>query len=77
MPCAPGASPGGDVFDEEPLPANHPFLSLDNALLTPHLGYVTKETYEQFYQETVEDIRGFLSGEPVRVLNPEGLKRRQ
>ncbi|MBM3946384.1 MAG: D-2-hydroxyacid dehydrogenase family protein [SAR202 cluster bacterium] len=71
------AGAGLDVFDEEPLPANHPFLSLDNALLTPHLGYVTKETYEQFYQETVEDIRGFLSGEPVRVLNPEGLKRRQ
>lgn len=71
------AGAGLDVFDEEPLPPDHPFLRLDNAVLTPHLGYVTRESYEQFYQETVEDIRGFLSGEPVRVLNPEALAKRR
>ncbi|MSQ13284.1 MAG: D-2-hydroxyacid dehydrogenase family protein [Dehalococcoidia bacterium] len=69
------AGAGLDVFDEEPLSPGHPFLSLENVVLTPHLGYVTKETYEQFYQETVEDIRGFLSGEPVRVINPDALKK--
>jgi phosphoglycerate dehydrogenase-like enzyme len=68
------AGAGLDVFDEEPLPPDHPFLSLENAVLTPHLGYVTKETYDQFYQDTVEDIRGFLSGEPLRVINPQALE---
>jgi phosphoglycerate dehydrogenase-like enzyme len=65
------AGAGIDVFDEEPLPANHPFLGLDSIVLTPHLGYVTMETYEVFFRDTVENIRGFLAGEPVRVLNPK------
>ncbi|HEU0074451.1 MAG TPA: D-2-hydroxyacid dehydrogenase family protein [Dehalococcoidia bacterium] len=62
------AGAGIDVFDQEPLPATHPFLQLDNTLITPHLGYVTQETYERFYGEAVEDILGFLGGSPVRVV---------
>ena len=62
------AGAGIDVFDEEPLPAGHPFLKLDNTLITPHLGYVTLETYERFYGGAVEDILGYLSGAPVRVV---------
>jgi phosphoglycerate dehydrogenase-like enzyme len=62
------AGAGLDVFDPEPLPPDHPYLQLDNTLITPHLGYVTLETYEKFYGEAVEDILGFLSGAPVRVL---------
>jgi phosphoglycerate dehydrogenase-like enzyme len=62
------AGAGLDVFDEEPLPAGHPYLQLDNTLITPHLGYVTLETYERFYGGAVEDILGFLSGSPVRVV---------
>jgi phosphoglycerate dehydrogenase-like enzyme len=62
------AGAGLDVFDEEPLPAGHPYLQLDNTLITPHLGYVTLETYERFYGGAVEDILGFLSGSPVRVI---------
>jgi phosphoglycerate dehydrogenase-like enzyme len=64
------AGAGLDVFDPEPLPPNHPFLQLDNTLITPHLGYVTLETYERFYGEAVEDILGFLNGSPVRVIEP-------
>ena len=62
------AGAGLDVFDREPLPPDHPFLQLDNTLITPHLGYVTQETYQRFYGEAVEDILGFLSGAPVRVI---------
>ena len=57
-----------DVFDEEPLPVDHPLRRLENALLTPHLGYVTTENYRLAYSEAVEDIRAFLAGAPVRVL---------
>lgn len=64
------AGAGLDVFDHEPLPPAHPFLSLDNVVLTPHLGYVTKETYEVFHQETVDDIKTFIEGKPERVMNP-------
>jgi len=58
-----------DAFDEEPLPRDHPLLRLDNTVITPHLGYVTAETYAVFFRDAVEDIRAFLAGDPVRVLN--------
>jgi len=62
------AGAGLDVFEPEPLPQDHPFLQLDNTLITPHLGYVTLETYERFYGEAVEDILGFLNGSPLRLI---------
>ena len=58
-----------DVFDKEPLPADHPFRGIDNLLLSPHMGYVTTEAYTVFYPQVVEDIEGFLRGSPVRILN--------
>jgi phosphoglycerate dehydrogenase-like enzyme len=64
------AGAGLDVFDEEPLPADHPLRRLENAVLTPHLGYVTAENYKLAYGEAVEDIRAFLDGSPVRVIHP-------
>ncbi|HEY7467516.1 MAG TPA: D-2-hydroxyacid dehydrogenase family protein [Dehalococcoidia bacterium] len=64
------AGAGLDVFGEEPLPPDHPFLKLDNTLITPHLGYVTLETYDRFYGEAVEDILAWLNGAPVRVIEP-------
>lgn len=67
------AGAGLDVFDEEPLPPRHPLLTLDNVLLTPHLGYVTQETYLVFYGQTLENIRSYMDGNPQRVMNPEAL----
>jgi phosphoglycerate dehydrogenase-like enzyme len=49
-----------DVFDQEPLPSNHPFRQLPNVLATPHIGYVSRGLYQRFYQDTVENIRGWL-----------------
>ena len=56
------------------MPANHPFLTLDNTLITPHVGYVTDDGYRAFYSAVVENIRAFASGEPVRVINPDVLQ---
>jgi phosphoglycerate dehydrogenase-like enzyme len=58
-----------DVYSREPLPADSRLRGLDNVLLTPHLGYVTRENLELFFGETVENIAAFLKGAPVRVLN--------
>lgn len=59
-----------DVYDIEPLPASHPFRSLDRLLVTPHIGFVTNETYKIFYRDTVENIAAWLSGTPVRAVPP-------
>jgi len=66
---------GLDVYDEEPLPAAHPLRFCDNAVLTPHIGYVAHEVYEVFYKDTAADVIAFLDGAPVRMLNPEVLER--
>lgn len=71
------AGAGLDVYDQEPLPRDHPLLKLPNVVLTPHLGYVTAETYRAFYGQTLENIEGFLSGSPPRALNPEVLAARR
>ena len=67
------AGAGLDTFDVEPLPPDHPFLKLSNTVITPHVGYVTQESYSAFYNGVIEDIRGFAAGEPIRVLNPDVL----
>lgn len=60
---------GGDTYDAEPLPADHPLRSEPRALLTPHLGYVTEETYRSFYSGMVAAIEAWLAGKPVGVLS--------
>lgn len=57
-----------DVYDREPLPADHPLRRLGNVVLTPHLGYVTEENYRQCYGQALEDVEAFLAGRPVRKL---------
>ncbi len=63
------AGAGLDVFDEEPLPVDHPLRRFDSAVLTGHTGYVSREAFEQGYRGVVEDIHAWLKGKPIRVLN--------
>ena len=57
-----------DVFSVEPLPTDHPFRKLDNLVLTPHLGYVTEESFRAHYSQMIEGIEGWIKGEPMRRL---------
>ena len=57
-----------DVFSVEPLPVDHPFRKLDNIVLTPHLGYVTEESFRNHYRQMVEGIDAWLKAEPLRRL---------
>jgi phosphoglycerate dehydrogenase-like enzyme len=62
------AGAGLDVFDVEPLPLDHPFREMDNVVVTPHLGYVSEQNYRKYFPDIVEDIRAWLDGKPVRVI---------
>jgi D-3-phosphoglycerate dehydrogenase len=64
------AGAGLDVFDVEPLPLDHPYRSMDNVVITPHLGYVSTQNYRKYFPDVVEDIRAWLDGKPVRVIAP-------
>ena len=64
-----------DVFDQEPLPPDHPLRRLENTVLAPHMGYVTVENYRVFFGDVVENIAAFLSGEPTRVINSPNPRR--
>ncbi|MHC8320158.1 D-2-hydroxyacid dehydrogenase family protein [Pseudomonas sp. GB2N2] len=58
-----------DVFAEEPLPANHPFRTLENVLATPHVGYVSHQNYHLFFAQMIEAIQAWSAGTPIRLLN--------
>ena len=62
------AGAGIDVYEKEPLPVNNKFRFLPNALLTPHIGYVTAENYSTFYNQLIEGLEACVNGKPVRVL---------
>ncbi len=56
------------MYDDEPLPADHPLRTAPNTVLTPHLGYVTDGGYRLFYGDAVEDIAAWRDGTPLRVV---------
>ncbi len=64
------AGAGIDVYDTEPLPADHPLRRAPRTVLTPHLGYVTEDTYDIFFSDAVEDVLAYLDGVPLRLIEP-------
>jgi len=66
-----------DVFEDEPVVgAAHPLLKMDNAVCTPHLGYVERDSYESYYDDAVEQIVAYAGGKPINVVNPESLGKK-
>ncbi len=63
------AGAGIDVYDKEPLPENNKLRFLPNALLTPHIGYVTAENYTTYYNQMIESLESCVNGKPIRVIS--------
>ena len=63
------AGAGIDVYEKEPLPADHKLRFVQNALLLPHIGYVTAENYSIFYNQMIENLEACVAGKPIRVIN--------
>ncbi|MGE0423456.1 MAG: D-2-hydroxyacid dehydrogenase family protein [Reyranellaceae bacterium] len=68
------ASAGLDTYDVEPMPPGHPLTTLDNVVLSPHLGYVVEPAFRAFYADAIENMLAWLDGKPIRVMNPETIK---
>ncbi len=66
-----------DVFESEPILQGHPLLRLENAVCTPHIGYVEQDSYEQYFDAAFENVVNFIGGNPSGVVNPEALKVRR
>ena len=62
------AGAGIDVYEKEPLPANHKLRFIPNALLLPHIGYVTAENYSIFYKQMIENLEACVKGKPIRLI---------
>ena len=62
------AGAGIDVYEKEPLPSDHKLRFIPNALLLPHIGYVTAENYSLFYNQMIENLESCVSGKPIRVI---------
>jgi phosphoglycerate dehydrogenase-like enzyme len=63
-----------DVFEPEPLAPDHPFRTLPNVLATPHIGYVSEDTYRYFWGDTVENILAYLAGTPIRIIEDSWIR---
>ena len=63
------AGAGLDVYDKEPLPENNKLRFLPNALLLPHIGYVTAENYTTFYTQMIENLEACINEKPIRVID--------
>ncbi|MEO7244551.1 MAG: NAD(P)-dependent oxidoreductase, partial [Rubrivivax sp.] len=63
-----------DVFDSEPILQGHPLLRLENAVCTPHIGYVEQESYETYFGAAFDNVVNFIEGQPTGLVNPDALK---
>jgi len=63
-----------DVFDTEPIMQGQPLLRLENAVCTPHIGYVEQESYELYFGAAFDNIVNFMNGTPTNIVNPDALK---
>jgi len=63
-----------DVFESEPILQGHPLLRLENAVCTPHIGYVEQDSYEMFFKGAFENVVNFIAGKPTHIANPEALR---
>ncbi len=63
-----------DVFESEPILQGHPLLRLENAVCTPHIGYVEQDNYELFFGTAFANVINFIRNEPTHLVNPEALK---
>ena len=63
-----------DVFESEPILQGHPLLRLENAVCTPHIGYVEQDSYELYFKAAFDNVVNFIAGTPTNILNPEALR---
>jgi D-3-phosphoglycerate dehydrogenase len=63
-----------DVFESEPILQGHPLLRLENAVCTPHIGYVEQDGYELYFNAAFQNVIDFVNGTPKNIVNPEALK---
>jgi D-3-phosphoglycerate dehydrogenase len=63
-----------DVFESEPILQGHPLLRLENAVCTPHIGYVEQDSYETYFSAAFENVVNFIAGHPSNIVNPDALK---
>jgi D-3-phosphoglycerate dehydrogenase len=63
-----------DVFESEPILQGHPLLRLENAVCTPHIGYVEQDSYEAYFSVAFDNVANFVNGQPSNIVNPDALK---
>ena len=63
-----------DVFESEPILQGHPLLRLENAVCTPHIGYVEQDSYELYFDAAFDNVVNFVNGQPSNIVNPDALK---
>ncbi|MEY4766119.1 MAG: hypothetical protein RI907_2792, partial [Pseudomonadota bacterium] len=63
-----------DVFESEPILQGHPLLRLENAVCTPHIGFVEQDCYEQMFGAAFDNLLNFMAGNPTHIVNPDALK---
>jgi D-3-phosphoglycerate dehydrogenase len=66
-----------DVFESEPILQGHPLLRLENAICSPHIGYVEQDSYELYFGAAFDNVVNFVGGTPTNIVNPEALSVRR